>query len=58
MWERKHFYCEEGMETVANHIGFSRIYLVDYGESSYEELCNLDSRLEQRDLNIYAELTK
>ncbi len=57
-WGHKHFFCEEGLETVAKHIGFCEIAFVDYGISGYQDLCSLDTRPDQRDLNIYAELTK
>ena len=58
MWGHNHFYCEESLTIVASHIGFSKIEFVDYGNSRHEDLRNLDSRPDQRDLNIYAELTK
>ena len=57
-WGHKHFFCEEGLAIVAKHIGFCKIEFVDYGKSGYQDLCNLDSRPDQRDLNIYAELTR
>jgi len=57
-WEHKHFYCEESLSIVAQHIGFSDVQFVQYGTSVHEELKSLDSRIDQQDLNIYAELTK
>lgn len=57
-WGHNHFYCEESLSIVARHIGFSNIQYVEYGKSEYEELCDLDSRPDQKDLNIYAELSK
>ena len=48
MWRHKHFYCEEGLETVANHIGFSGTKFVDYGKSAHQDLWNLDLRPDQR----------
>jgi predicted SAM-dependent methyltransferase len=57
-WGHKHFYCEESLSIVAHHIGFSEIEFVDYGESIFTELRNLDTRSNQKDLNIYVELRK
>jgi predicted SAM-dependent methyltransferase len=58
IWEHKHFYCEESLSIVAEHIGFSNIRFVQYGVSDYEALKNLDHREDQKGLNIYTELTK
>jgi predicted SAM-dependent methyltransferase len=58
MWEHKHYYSEESLTTVARHIGFSDINFVEYGKSQYKELCNLDSRPDQKDSNIIVELKK
>lgn len=58
LWEHKHFYCKESLAIVAKHIGFSDVRCVEYGESHYEALCHLDSRPEQKGLNLYVELTK
>jgi len=57
-WGHRHFYCEESLSIVARHIGFPEIEYVEYGKSKYEELCNLDTRSDQTDLNIYVELRK
>jgi predicted SAM-dependent methyltransferase len=58
MWGHKHFYCEESLNIVAKHIGFSDIKFVEFGKSDHEELRNLDHREHQKDLNMYAELIK
>ena len=58
MWGHLHFYSEETLTLVARHIGFSQVRYVAYGESEHPDLRNLDSRAKQKDLNIYAELTK
>ncbi len=58
LWNHVHFYSQESLATVAEHIGFSGIDFVGFGESSHDELSNLDTRVEQMDLNIYVELTK
>lgn len=46
------------LRTVAKHIGFSGIEFVKFGESKHQQLCNLDTREHQKDLNTYVELTK
>jgi predicted SAM-dependent methyltransferase len=58
MWGHKHFYCEESLALIAEHIGFSKIKFVQFGLSDHEELIHLDFRADQQDLNIYVELTK
>lgn len=57
-WGHKHFYSLESLTTVGKHIGFSKVEGVKYGESQYPDLCGLDSRPDQQDINLYAELTK
>lgn len=57
-WGHKHFYCEESLAVVARHLGFSDVKFVQYGISVHQELRNMDYRADQRDINIYAELTK
>jgi predicted SAM-dependent methyltransferase len=57
-WTHKHFYSKDSLTLVAKHIGFRDIHLVEYGISKYPELNNLDSRWEQKGLNLYAELVK
>jgi predicted SAM-dependent methyltransferase len=57
-WGHRHFYCEDSLSIVARHIGFSDIEFVKYGKSKYEEFHNLDTRSDQKDLNIYVELRK
>jgi predicted SAM-dependent methyltransferase len=58
MWGHRHFFCEESIELVARHLGFSDVTFVKFGESEHEQLRGLESRPEQCDLNIYVELTK
>ncbi len=58
VWGHKHFYCQESLSLVATHLGFSDIAFVEYGLSQHRELCNLDARLIQQEVNIHAELTK
>jgi len=58
LWGHYHFYSEESLATVARHLGYSAIEFVVYGQSTHAALADLDSRSEQKDLNIYAELQK
>lgn len=58
MWEHKHFYCFESLELVIKHIGFREIKIVEFGKSDYEELRNLDTRVDQIGLNLIVEITK
>ena len=57
-WDHIHFYSEKELELVAKHIGFKNIDFVAFGESKFAELVGCDTRFEQKDLNIIAELTK
>ncbi len=58
MYGHRHFFCKEELALLAGHIGFKKVEFVEYGGSRHPELRNLDTRGKQRDLNIYAELTK
>lgn len=58
LWGHHHFYSEESLTMVASHLGYSSVDFVVYGESRYSQLSSLDTRIEQKDLNIYVELTK
>ena len=53
-----HFYCEEALELVCKTIGFDRIEFQKYGKSNYPELRDLDTRIKQVNLNIYADVIK
>jgi len=57
-WDHVHFYSREELTLVCGHIGFKDIRFVGYGESTHAALKGLDHREEQKDLNIYVELTK
>lgn len=57
-WEHLHFYGPESLSQVARHIGFSEVRLADYGQSQFPALRGLDTREDQRDVNIYVELIK
>jgi predicted SAM-dependent methyltransferase len=57
-WDHKHFYSKEELKLVALNIGFRSVEFVNYGESSYDELRNLDTRMEQKELNTYIEMKK
>ncbi len=58
MWDHLHFYSRAEIATAAERIGFSAVQFVEYGNSRHETLTRLDSRPEQREINIYVELTK
>jgi predicted SAM-dependent methyltransferase len=58
MWGHKHFYSLEELRTAASHVGFSRTDAVRFGVSRYAELCDLDHREDQQELNTYVELVK
>lgn len=53
-----HFYSREELKTVSEFIGFNKIEFAQYGESEHKELCGLETRINQRDLNTIAELTR
>lgn len=57
-WHHKHFYSIDSLRLVATHLGFRACEEVRFGESIYPELRGLDSRPEQIDLNLFAELTR
>jgi len=52
--DKAHYGC--GVRLLAD--GWVNIEYAGYGNSAHEELCNLDSRPGQEDLNMYAELVK
>ena len=58
MWGHRHFFCEESIRLVAEHLGYSDVSFLAFGESGHPALRGLESRPEQRNLNIYVELTK
>jgi hypothetical protein len=57
-WWHKHFFNESELELLAHHIGFRGFRKEVYGESSYPELRNIETRPDQVDLNLVCELTK
>jgi len=57
-WDHVHFYSKEELRLVAEHIGFKKIQFVEYGQSAYAELKELDTRAHQKALNTFAELIK
>ena len=58
MWGHRHFFCEESLSLAAKHIGYSEVNFVEYGISEHHALSDLDSRADQKRLNIHAELRK
>ena len=57
-WDHLHFYSKAELSLVATHIGYKDVNFVEFGQSKYPDLCNLDARIDQKDLNIYVELLK
>jgi predicted SAM-dependent methyltransferase len=57
-YSHKHFFCFEELEQLCRHIGFSDIKSVEYGKSNYPELRALDTRADQINVNIRAEIVK
>jgi SAM-dependent methyltransferase len=57
-WGHIHFFSKEELSLVCRHMGFSDITFVDYGESGHAPLRGLEYREDQRELNIYVEITK
>ena len=53
-----HFFSEESLEAIARHIGFRDVAFRNFGESPHRELRARETRAEQDDLNIIAELTR
>ncbi len=53
-----HFYSREELEMVSKFIGFSKVQFVEYGQSAHQDLCALETRIGQRDVNTFVELTK
>ena len=43
---------------VPQHVGFTNVKFVEYGNSEYPDLCDRDTREQQIGLNSYVELTK
>lgn len=58
VWDHIHFFSREEIRLVGNHMGFQQIEFVEYGNSRHPELCGLDTRSDQTDLNIIVELRK
>lgn len=57
-YEHLHFYSREELSLVARHLGFSEVRFTGFGISDHEGLRGLETRNQQQDLNIYAELTR
>lgn len=53
----RHFYSPESLATVTQHIGFDIAY-VEAGHSVHAALDGIDTRVNQADSNIFAELTR
>ena len=57
-WDHVHFYSKEEISLVAKHIGFSKITFLKFGQSCHKTLRNLETRINQSDLNTFVELEK
>jgi SAM-dependent methyltransferase len=57
-WGHVHFYTHGTLEAVATSLGFVNYTRCDFGLSARPALCGLDTREDQRDLNLYAEMSK
>lgn len=58
LWPHEHFYCAESITLVARHLGFREVTVHEYGRSPHPALNNLETRPDQRDLNLVVELVK
>lgn len=58
MWGHRHFFSFEELSLLCKHIGYRFVNKVDFGHSQFPELRNLDTRIEQKDLNTYVEVIK
>ena len=56
-WDHVHFYSKEEISLVAKHIGFQKSFL-EFGQSCHKTLRNLETRINQSDLNTFVELEK
>ena len=57
-WGHVHFFSPGSLDLVARHIGFRAVEAQEPNKSKYPELCGLETREEQSDLNLIAELVK
>lgn len=57
-WEHLHFYSFEELRLVTEHLGWSDIRRVEYGQSEHDALRGVDTREQQIGLNLIVELTR
>jgi len=57
-WHHEHFFSPESISMVAKALGWSKTEVCPFGVSTHPELHNLETRPEQRELNLVVELTK
>ena len=57
-FKHAHLYSKQELEVVCKHIGFREVNFVEFGESDYPELKNLETRPNQKHSNTYVELVK
>ena len=58
MWGHIHFLNRDELELICKHLSFREMNSVEHGMSTYDSLKNLDTRIEQIDLNTYVEIIK
>lgn len=46
------------LSEICGHIGFTKVKRVDFGKSEHNDLCNIDTRIDQINFNTYIEITK
>jgi SAM-dependent methyltransferase len=56
-WGHKHFFCHKSLAIIGQFIGFGVYRGCAYGRSEHSALRDRETRSDQADLNIYAELS-
>lgn len=57
-WDHKLLYTKEYLKSVLENCGFSEVRFCAYGESAFDELKGIDTRIEQRDINLIVDAIK
>ncbi len=57
-WGHKLLYTEDYLLFVLRQCGFSKVRICSFGKSSFEELKNIDTRVEQQELNLIIDAVK
>ena len=53
-----HFFSQEELRVVAQHMGYGKVEFFEFGESRHQELAGLETRGRSVNINTYVELTK